>query len=100
MNKLILLLSTLTLLAACNKKDAYRESAQVIGYDGTKCECCGGYMVKLTDDNSNNYLLARSLPSSAGINPASTFPINVDIDYEKNDKNCDKVITVTRLSRK
>lgn len=100
MNKLILLLSTLTLLAACNKKDSYRASAQVVGYDGTKCGCCMGYMVKLTDDNSNNYLLARSLPASAGINTASPFPINVEIDYEKNDKDCDKVITVTRLNRK
>jgi hypothetical protein len=101
MNKLILLLSALTIIfVSCNKKSSYRETAQIIGYDGTMCGCCMGYMIKTSEDKTNTYYLARTLPASAGINPNSTFPINVEIDYEKNDKNCEKVITVTRLNRK
>lgn len=100
MNKLFILLSTLSLcVVSCNKKDNYREAAQVIGYDGTMCGCCLGYMIKLNDDNSNHYYLARTLPANAGINPTSTFPISVEIDYAKNDEACDKVITVSRLKR-
>ena len=101
MNKLILLLASLTMLTlSCNKKDNYRENAQIVGYDGTYCACCGGFMVKIEGDNSNNYYIARTLPSNAGINPMSTYPINVELDYDKNDKNCDKIITVTRIKRK
>jgi len=101
MKKLILLSSAFIVLAAsCSKRDSYRADAQVIGYDGTMCGCCSGFMIKLTDDNSNTYLLARTLPANAGINPMSAFPIPVEIDYDKSDKNCEKVITVSRITRK
>lgn len=101
MNKLIpLLISFTVVLFSCNKKDNYRGNAQILGYDGTYCACCGGFMIKVEGDNSNNYYLARTLPSNAGINPMSSFPINVELDYDKNDKNCDQVITVTRIRKK
>lgn len=85
---------------SCDKKYDYTESAQIIGYDGTMCGCCGGYMVKSSEDYSMGYYLARTLPSSAGISPTSSFPINVEINYTKDDKTCDKVITVIHLTRK
>jgi len=101
MNKLLLLLSALVVLgASCSKKDSHRDTASVIGYDGTMCGCCLGFMIKMDGDNTNTYYLARSLPASAGINPTSTFPIRVEVDYEKNDANCEQVIMVTRLERK
>ena len=101
MNKLIPLIISFTLLLfSCTKKDNYRENAQILGYDNTYCACCGGFMIKVEGDNSNNYYLARVLPSDAGINQMSSFPINVELDYDKSDKNCDKVITVTRIRKK
>lgn len=101
MNKLILLLCTLALWASsCNKKGNYREDAQIVGYDLSKCGCCGGFMVRLQSDNSGIFYLAKTLPSDAGINQNSTFPVAVELDYDKDDKNCDKVITVTRLRKK
>lgn len=101
MKRILLPLSAFILLtASCNKKDSYRATAQVIGYDGTMCGCCLGFMIKLSDDNTNTYYLARTLPASAGINPMSTFPINVEIDYDQNDESCEKVIDVTRLTRR
>jgi hypothetical protein len=103
MNKLILALSALVIIgASCNKRDAYRRDAQVIGYDFTKCGCCGGFMVKLADEeDANKYYLADSLPASSGINKYSTFPISVEVDYKVLEESCeDKFIEVTRIRLK
>lgn len=101
MSKLILPLAALTFwITSCNKKGNFREDAQIVGYDATKCACCGGFMIRLQSDNAAGFYLSRTLPADAGINPMSTFPVSVELDYEKNDEDCDKVITVTRVRKK
>jgi len=101
MKKLLLPFVALTIwTASCSKKDSYRGSGQVIGYDGTYCACCGGYMIRLADDDSKPYYIARTLPANLGLNPMSTYPVNVELDYEKNVESCDEIIRVTRIVRK
>jgi hypothetical protein len=102
MNKLLTVLCALViLLASCDKNNNYRGDAKIIGYDVTECGCCGGYMVKMDDDNTNKYYLAKSLPSNAGINPMSTYPVSVEIDWVKTDGDCDDTfIAIKRIRRK
>lgn len=91
--------ATLLFLGACTKQNMNRNTAQITGYDTRTCECCGGFMVKITDDKDAGNFVTKELPADAGINQYSTFPINVEIDYTKNKENCTEVITVSRVRK-
>jgi len=91
--------ATLVFLAACTKQDKNRNTAQITGYDTRTCECCGGFTIKITDDDKAGNFITKDLPADAGINQYSTFPINVEIDYTKSKEGCDEVITVTRVRK-
>jgi hypothetical protein len=95
----ILLAATVLFIGACSKKDMYRNTAQVTGYDTRTCDCCGGFMIKITDDDKGENYTAKTLPDNVGINQYSTFPINVEVDYTKDDKGCDAVINVSRVRK-
>lgn len=99
----LLLLATISAFAigSCKKKGNYfRSDAKIIGYDYSKCNCCGGYMIEIVEDDSKPYFLSRTLPAENGINPSHPFPMEVEIDYTKDEKSCEEVITVTRLREK
>jgi len=100
MKKITFLLAAAVLtLSACTKRDAHRNTGIITGYATTQDPCSGGFMIKITDDDKKGNLVTKTLPDDAGINPYSTFPINVEIDYTQDDKTCDQLIVVTRVRK-
>ncbi len=51
--------------------------ATIMGFDIRQCECCGGYMIKIENENYR----ALSLPEN-NLNIEQNFPIEVVIDWE------------------
>ncbi len=101
MRKCIAFLALVSLAAiSCKKATSFRKDAEIIGYDASECECCGGYMVRMADGASSKVYLTHSFPKGSGINKDYPFPASVEIDYKMSEGDCDNYIDISRLRHK
>ncbi len=100
MKKTLLIGITIVLfLAACNKNDAgeIKRSAGIItGFDGSKCYCCWGWIVEI--DNVI-YKFDKIPPSSSVDLNNISYPVPVNIEWRPSAKNCSIRIEVISISQ-
>jgi hypothetical protein len=99
---LAILILTLGLTSlAFTPKDDCTTNAQVLGFDGTKCACCHGWMIEI----NNKTYLADSIPGFNRNSPyfingsplfdSHAYPVSVIMDYAILEGNCKNRIEVT-----
>ena len=107
--KLIAALITVTAMLiltviSCRKAlsgQAHLSNAEIIGFDMTKCVCCGGY--EITIDNVANpdrhpYFLALTLPPGFDLGSNPTYPVAVKIDWQISTNSCfGNIINVSKI---
>ena len=74
-----------------------RYVGNLIGWDATRCGCCGGWKIEI----EGQYFLADSIPNKRQVlSPKDTiFPIPVFIDYRK-EEFCNNRIIITSIKKK
>jgi len=86
-------------MIACNKENEdYKSIGTIIGFDATKCGCCGGWIINIDD---GRYLI-DSMPDDSNINLATeTIPITIKLDWQLVNNGCSffNRITVQRIKK-
>ncbi len=86
------LLSTL-LTAGCTKEKVWMDRGTITGADYRKCMCCGGWFIKIRNDQHRFY----KLPEESGIDLGNEkFPLEVQLNWEKDTAAClgDEIIVL------
>lgn len=73
---------------SCSKEDEKLTPAIILGYDLRLCACCGGVMVDLGEDNTNDVYQWYQINDEFGVTPEDTFPLSVKIKYHHLVKTC------------
>jgi hypothetical protein len=104
---IIIMLAVIITCFSCKKHSddpSYKNEAVIVGYDMTKCGCCGGYQFtigSLTPTNGGDYFLVQTLPPNFQIDMNGLFPILVKMDWELISPTvCNTFISVSRISRR
>ena len=66
-----------------------RYEGQIVGYDGTECGCCPGWLIKANDDS----IKILSLPSEVNLWEVARnkgYPIPIEIEYRNFEGDCDQ----------
>ena len=89
---------------SCDSHSNFKTNAEIVGFDMTKCSCCGGYeftINNMTPPNGGNYFLAQTLPPDFQIDMNGPFPVAVKMDYEIISPTvCNTFIKVNRIARR
>ncbi len=63
----------------------FKSKGVITGYDARECACCGGYFIEIDSVTYRFY----DLPENSDIDLLnSSFPLNVQLDWEKNPSGC------------
>ncbi|MFT4968570.1 MAG: hypothetical protein ACI9O4_000300 [Chitinophagales bacterium] len=92
-----LLILGLGLITNCDNEEEpqtqYESTAVISGYDLTLCACCGGWVIELNGQATDNRF--TDLPQSSNIDLINaTFPLNVQLDWTPSSEYCGKGITI------
>jgi hypothetical protein len=94
---LCLFLASITLLS-CGKDEGF-ENAIIEGYDLRYCACCGGLLIKISDEKTYQWYQQNE---KFDITPKSIFPMKVKIKYYHLVSSCtasDGNIEITELEK-
>lgn len=83
---------------ACGKDEGY-ENAIIDGYDLRLCACCGGLLIKITDEKTYQWYQHNE---KFDITTKSTFPMKVKIKFHHLVSSCaasDGIIEITKLEK-
>ncbi len=86
LNKLVIILLLIVGCAKDGQKCKYL--GQIVGYDGTECSCCPGWLIKVNGDS----IKIRFLPNESeiwDIDRSKRYPIDIEIDYKSFQGDCD-----------
>ena len=79
-------------------------NAKILGWDYTKCMCCGGAEITIdgfTPPNGRSYFLATHLPGNFILDSNTHYPVSVLINWKADTASCSgQVIEVTRIARR
>lgn len=80
--------------------NAYNIKAEIIGYDYSKCRCCGGWKVKI----DNKIYLTVKMPAKElqlSSNNSIGFPVPVLLSYQtsKSEGPCKNKLEITCIKR-
>jgi len=73
---------------SCSKEECVYTPATILGYDLRLCACCGGLMVDLGDDNTNDVYQWYQKNDDLGVTYEDIFPLNVKIKYHHLVQTC------------
>ncbi|PKV48876.1 hypothetical protein ATE84_0891 [Aquimarina sp. MAR_2010_214] len=89
----------LIFLTSCNSDDdepEFESTALISGFDMTLCTCCGGWIIDIDGEESENRF--SELPQNSGINLETVeFPISVKLNWTKSNEYCGQGITIESL---
>lgn len=79
----------LLLIVGCGKAaQKCKFQGQIVGYDGTECMCCPGWIIKANEDS----IKILSLPNETElweIARSKGYPIDIEIEYQSYQGDCD-----------
>jgi len=98
MRTILLLLVFIALgnILSCNKNEdmdeiQFESTGVIMGSDGAFCACCGGWILKI--DNDENIYRIEELPESSEIELSETF---LDVMFNWSiDRECNSIIYIT-----
>ena len=97
----LLIVLGLTLLTNCNSDDdstkqEFESTAVISGFDLTLCACCGGWIINIDGEESENRF--SELPQNSSINLENVeFPISIKLNWTESNEYCGKGITIESL---
>lgn len=94
---LLLLVLGLILYVSCESDDKgeaeFESTAIISGFDLALCACCGGYIINIEGEESENRF--SELPQNSDINLESvTFPISINLNWTESEEYCEKGVIV------
>ncbi len=70
------------ILAGCEEESSQcKYNGQIVGYDGTECLCCPGWLIKVNDDS----IKIQNLPDENTLWEKARkegYPISISLEYE------------------
>jgi len=92
----------LILLTSCNSDDdnsteqEFESTALISGFDMTLCACCGGWIIDIDGEESENRF--SELPQNSDIDlETAEFPISVNLNWTESNEYCGQGITIEFL---
>ena len=97
----LLIVLGLLLLTTCNSDDdnnemEFESTALISGFDMALCACCGGWIIDIDGEESENRF--SELPQNSGINlETAEFPISVKLNWTASNAYCDRGVIIESL---
>jgi hypothetical protein len=91
----------LSLLTNCKSDDdtkiAFESTAIISRFDLSLCACCGGWIINIDGQQSNNRF--TELPQDSNIDlDTTTFPISVNLNWTESEDYCGQGILVEAIA--
>ncbi len=77
----------------CKEEKVWMDQGTITGADYRKCMCCGGWFIKIKEDQYRFY----QLPDNSGIDlQEEKFPLEVHVNWKKDTAAClgDEIIVL------
>lgn len=85
---------------SCNKDDdtkfEFESTAIITGLDMALCPCCGGWIINIVGQESDNRFLELPLDSDIDLGN-TTFPISVKLNWSESNDFCGKGIVIESI---
>ena len=97
----LLIILGLIFLTSCNSDDdnsetEFESTALISGFDMTLCACCGGWIIDIDGEESEDRF--SELPENSGINLETVeFPISVKLNWTESNEYCGQGIIIESL---
>lgn len=89
-NFICFLIGTVLLaLGSCNNEGKSVSQGTILGVDNRFCACCVGYLIVI--DRVTYRFLESDLPKGSTILKGATYPLNVELRFEKEGDLCNDI---------